>query len=244
MRGGVRTVSGQVVHTLVADLDVSPGAVRDGRRLLSGGERARADRFVFELDRHRFVAARALLRTLLGRILSLPPASLEFTYGSHGKPELTPALAGSGIRFNLSHSDGRALVAWSHEAAVGADLERVRPVAYGDAVARRFFSDDEQASLRGLEGAAWDEAFFRCWTRKEAYVKAIGDGLHIPLRSFSVPVGERAERARIVVHAAAGTPEWTLDQVAAGAGFVAAVVSEGGPVVAERAGRTIALAGS
>jgi 4'-phosphopantetheinyl transferase len=238
-------VADQAVHTLVAELDVSPGAARDARRLLSDDERARADRFVFELDRKRFVAARALLRTLLGRILSLPPASLEFTYGSHGKPALGPALAGSGVRFNLSHSDGRALVAWTLDATVGADLERVRPVAYGGAVARRFFSSDEQASLAGLEGPAWDEAFFRCWTRKEAFVKAIGDGLHLPLRSFSVPVGEPAARARIFVHdAPAEAPAWTLDPVPAGPGFVAAVVSEGGPLVTEPAGRSIAIAGS
>jgi 4'-phosphopantetheinyl transferase len=238
-------VADQAIHTLVAELDVSPGAVRDARCLLSDDERKRGDRFVFELDRNRFVAARALLRTQLGRILALPAVSVEFIYGAHGKPALAPALAKSGVRFNLSHSDGRALVAWTHEAAVGADLERVRPVAYGDAVARRFFSDDEQASLQGLEGAAWNEAFFRCWTRKEAFVKAIGDGLRLPLRSFSVPVEERAARARIVVHdAAAGAPTWTLDPVAAGPGFVAAVVSEGGPVVTERAGRSIAIAGS
>lgn len=235
----------QAVHTLVADLDVSPDAVREARRLLSDDERGRADRFVFERDRSRFVAARALLRTLLGRILSRPAASLEFTYGAHGKPALGPALAGSGLRFNLSHSDGRALVAWTHGAAVGADLERVRPVAYGDAIARRFFSDDEQASLAGVEGAAWDAAFFRCWTRKEAFVKAIGDGLHHPLRSFTVPVADVAAQTRIVLHdAPSESPAWTLDAVDAGPGFVAAVVSVGGAVVSEPVGRSTAVAGS
>jgi 4'-phosphopantetheinyl transferase len=238
-------VADQAVHTIVADLDVSPDAVREARRLLSGDERGRADRFVFERDRSRFVAARGLLRTLLGRILSRPAPSLEFMYGAHGKPALGPALAGSGLRFNLSHSEGRALVAWTHGAAVGADLERVRPVAYGDAIARRFFSDDEQASLAGVEGAAWDAAFFRCWTRKEAFVKAIGDGLHHPLRAFTVPVAEDAAQARIVLHdAPSEPPAWTLDAVDAGPGFVAAVVSEGGPVVSEPIGRYTAVAGS
>jgi 4'-phosphopantetheinyl transferase len=214
-------------HVEAAELDVGEAALERCRGVLAADELKRAARFLRDEDRNRFVAARAMLRGILGRALGVPPESVVFAYGPHGKPALAPPLAVSGIRFNLSHSGGRALVAWTVGAELGADLERVRPVRYGERIARRFFSDDEQAALAGADATRWDETFFRCWTRKEAFIKAIGDGLSYPLQSFSVPMAAGASRELVRVHGdEAASRRWSLSTVDAGPGFLAAVVSE------------------
>jgi len=220
-------VTGDGVHAEVAELDVSVEGIAHGRALLAGDELRRAERFLRDVDRNRFVAARAMLRGILGRALGVTPESVAFVYGTHGKPALAPPLDESGLRFNLSHSAGKALMAWTDGAEIGADLELVRPVRYGVKIARRFFSDDEQAAFAGLEEALWDETFFRCWTRKEAFIKAIGDGLSYPLRSFSVPMAAAASREPVRVGGdPMGAGRWFLSTVDAGAGFLAAVVWE------------------
>jgi 4'-phosphopantetheinyl transferase len=211
----------------VADLAVDPAALEAARAILSADELKRSARFLREADRNRFVAARAMLRGILGGALGIAPGQVAFVYGPHGKPALAPPLADSGIRFNLSHSAGRALVAWATGHELGADLELVRPVRYGAKIAQRFFSDDEQRAFDGVAAESWDEAFFRCWTRKEAFIKAIGDGLSYPLRSFSVSMAATEEGAFVRVHHdAAASRRWFLSTVDAGPGFLAAIVTE------------------
>jgi 4'-phosphopantetheinyl transferase len=216
-------------HLEVAELDLGAEAIARSRAVLAADESARAARFLRDQDRLRFVAARAMLRGVLGRALGIAPATVAFVYGPHGKPALAPPLSESGVRFNLSHSGGRALVAWTVGREVGADLELVRPVRYGVKIARRFFSDDEQAAFVAVEPLLWDETFFRCWTRKEAFIKAIGDGLSYPLQSFSVSMTIAPARAGVRVdgdeHA---VHRWRLSAVDAGPGFLAAVVVEHG----------------
>ena len=149
-------------------------------------ERARADRFYFARDREHFIVARGVLREILGCYLKRVPKSLCFCYGSHGKPALAGEFDGEAIRFNVSHSHGVALYAISRGRAVGIDLERIRfdlPVAE---IAERFFSKREDAMLRSLPTDVQHQAFFRCWTRKEAYIKARGEGLSLPLDQFDV----------------------------------------------------------
>lgn len=213
----------------IVDLDVAAGAIDDARLVLSPDELRRAERFLREKDRARFVAARAWLRRTLGHALAVPPERVAFDYGPHGKPELASPFDESGIRFNLSHSGGRALLAWARGREIGADLEALRPVRYGAQIARRFFSDDEQRALPDPADERWDTAFFRCWTRKEAFIKAIGDGLSYPLRAFTIPMTERpvGEYVRVQGDEVASR-RWILTAVDAGENFLAAVVCERG----------------
>ncbi len=197
---------------------------------MTDDERQRAARFHFERDRTRFVCARGILRRLIAAELDLPPGRIRFDYGAHGKPALAGDQARGGLRFNVSHSDGLGLFVFACDRAIGADLEKIRPVRYGRAVARRFFAEDECAALEGLVGDDWDRAFFRCWTRKEAFVKAVGDGLSYPLRAFSVAVSEGVPARILRVDGDRDAPgRFWLTAFPAGAGFEAAIVAEGGP---------------
>ena len=153
---------------------------------LSDSEKARAARFVFERDRTRFIACRAVLRALIADNLSIEPADVLFIYGEKGKP----SLANHRLFFNLSHSHNEACIAVSSEAALGVDVEYIRPPTRNTWVglAQRFFSSAEIKALSNLPDSMQSEAFFACWTRKEAYLKLHGLGLSLPLDQFSVTV--------------------------------------------------------
>ena len=144
--------------------------------LLSTDERERAARFRFPRDRRRYTATRALLRALLGGYLETEPESLNFRYTEHGKPALAGANEGSNLQFNVSHSDGVALFGLTLGRTIGVDVERVRHDFDVVTIAKRFFSATEQRTFAALPAAQHHRAFFDCWTRKEAYVKALGDG--------------------------------------------------------------------
>lgn len=172
-------------------LDVAPETYY---ATLSDDERNRSARFRFERDRRRFVVARGALRELLGEYVGTAPSQIRFVYNAFGKPELHPDFGG-GVRFNLSHSADRALVAIARDADVGVDLERIEGRGdsdYAD-IARSFFSAPEVDALSRVPSQLYDKAFFRCWTMKEAYVKACREGLTIPLTSFCVPVTTDSE---------------------------------------------------
>ena len=174
------------VHVWQATLDRTPSELQSLFDSLAADERARAGRFHFDRDRVRFVVARGVLRAILGRYMNRAPVSLSFRYGSHGKPALAGEADGDAICFNLSHSNGVALYAIARHRAVGVDLERIRfdlPVVE---IAERFFSRREVAALRMLPSEQQHQAFFCCWTRKEAYIKARGEGLSLPLDQFDV----------------------------------------------------------
>lgn len=161
------------VRVVYATLDLSTERLAELSSTLSEDEKARASRFVFEQDRVRFVAARGLLRELLGRTLGERPETLRFSYGKRGKPALT----GHALRFNLSHSHGKAAYVLSSRREVGIDLERIRPVERAERIAERLFSPDELEALRALDGEEREKEFFRAWTRREAHGKASGQGL-------------------------------------------------------------------
>lgn len=177
---------GDDIHVWHAALDRDESALAELAATLSPDERARADRFRFTKDRNHFTVARGQLRELIGGYLHEPPATLEFCYGQHGKPALAGKQASSGLCFNLSHSFGVAAYAFAKERNLGIDVERVQPESANEDIARRFFSIREVSDLRSLPPESRADAFFRCWTRKEAYIKALGTGLHTPLDSFSV----------------------------------------------------------
>lgn len=216
------------VHVWLACLDRSEWASEQLGTLLSSDERARAGRFHFVRDRRRFTAARGLLRMILGRYLGVDPREVEFSYGKHGKPALSRRF-GSDFRFNTSHAGGLALFGLTRSAELGVDLEAIRPLPDAEQLAERFFSVREVAGLRAVPPARRSESFFNCWTRKEAYVKALGSGLAHPLDRFEVSLAP-GERARLVN--VADDPEeakrWTFRSLSRVPGFTGAVVVEGG----------------
>lgn len=154
------------------------------RQILSPDERERADRFHFEADRRRCVIRRGYLRLLLSGILDLPANGLQFEYDEFGKPRLI-SMQGR-LQFSLSYSGELILIAIAMGRAVGIDVERIRTDLDLDGIAARFFSANECKILASLAGPGRYEAFFTCWTRKEAYLKAMGVGLSLPLDQFDV----------------------------------------------------------
>jgi 4'-phosphopantetheinyl transferase len=188
--------------------------------LLSADERQRVASFISVRDRRRFIVGRGRLRQVLSPYVFLPPEALRFRYGAHGKPALSPSR--SRPHFNLSHSAGVAALAIA-ACDVGIDIEEVRPV--DSAVAERFFSAGENAVLRTLRGADWRDAFYRCWTRKEAVVKAIGKGLSLPLASFEVSVPRAAPFLLFLEGCQDATSQWSIVDVALPRGLVGAIAA-------------------
>ncbi len=197
-------------------------------RKLSADERARAAKFYFDKDREHFIVARGLLRTILGRYLDREPENLSFRYGPQGKPALAEISDGHAIRFNLSHSHGFALYAIARGREVGIDIEWIRPDLAIAEIAERFFSASEAALLRSLPAEARLEAFFRCWTRKEAYIKARGEGLSRPLNQIDLPLA-RAEPGlpQALQLSSSEVTQWSLQDLTPARDNVAAVVAEG-----------------
>jgi 4'-phosphopantetheinyl transferase len=215
------------VELLRVGLDAELAATRDLARCLSDAERLRAGRFVFEPDRRRFIVGRARLRQLLAARLGTRAELVELDYGPRGKPRLAGGFAGSDLRFNVSHCGNVALYAFSRGREIGVDVEAVHELRDADAVAKRFFSPRESEAYLALDPRERPLGFFRCWTRKEAFIKALGDGLYFPLDGFDVSLapGETARILRVgdVAGSACG---WTLHDVdpALEPRFVAAVV--------------------
>ena len=170
------------IEVVVTPLNPGPQAVRASEALLSVEERARAGRFVFEDDRRRYTVARAQLRRLLGERLGERPEAVGLTYGAHGKPALAPRHAGSGLRFNVSHCGDVAVHAFTRGREIGVDVEAVRALPDADQIAARFFSPRENQAYQALPSGDRAVGFFNCWTRKEAYIKALGEGLAHPLQ--------------------------------------------------------------
>lgn len=161
-------------------------------QLLSCDELHRAGRFRNPQHSRRFVVAHGRLRQRLAMLLGTAPASIRFSAGSHGKPCLAGELAETGLQFNLSHSGGLGLVGWAWRRAVGVDIECWRPLHDEAALVRRYFSSAEAVAYGSLPQALRRAAFFAGWTRKEAFVKAVGRGLGLPLDSFTVSLGDEA----------------------------------------------------
>jgi 4'-phosphopantetheinyl transferase len=217
------------VHVWTASRDAPDDAVEAFRALLNDDERRRADRFVFPDDRRRFAVSRGLLRTILGRYLGRSPESLRFIANAHGKPGLDPALnIDLPIRFNLSHSGPWVVYALTLGRDLGVDIEQIRPEFGGFAIAERFFAPGEVAELRGLPEASRALAFFHGWTRKEAYIKAKGKGLALPLDEFEVAIDPARPAALLsTLPDPAEAARWSLVEIPAEDGYVAAVCVEG-----------------
>jgi len=213
------------VHVWRVILD-QPQRLGEFEALLAPDERRRAARLRLKEDRDRFVIARGLLRRLVGNYLNLNPADLAFRYSAHGKPSLDIPLSGD-LRFNLSHSHGLALLAFARGRDLGIDLEFVRRDVAAEQIAERFFSPAEAASLRALPADEKVEAFFNCWTRKEAFVKARGEGLSLPLDQFDVSLAPGEPAALLSRQTAVDISGWSLLDLLPGDKYKAALVVEG-----------------
>ncbi len=177
------------VHVWSVDLTGPSSWLGECRKVLSSEETDRAGRFKFDRDRDAYVIGRGTLRHLLARYLATDPERLRFQYQAHGKPELAPFFqtpSGGPIEFNLSHSGGEALIALTLDGPLGVDLERFRESVLRDGLAERFFAPEEAEVLASLKNEEQLPAFFQCWTRKEAFLKAHGGGLSMGLDSFAV----------------------------------------------------------
>ena len=195
--------------------------------VLSEEERRRASQFYFERDRHRWIIARGTLRMLLSHYLHLPPEKLLFAYNEYGKPALAPSHE-SRLEFNLSHSRDVALYALTHGRQVGVDVEYMKDDIAYDELAQVSFSPNEQALLRSLPLEAKRKAFFNCWTRKEAYIKARGLGLSLPLHLFDVSLLPSEPIALLASREDPGeVKRWTFQNLYPGTGYAAALAVEG-----------------
>ncbi|HEY6245288.1 MAG TPA: 4'-phosphopantetheinyl transferase superfamily protein [Pyrinomonadaceae bacterium] len=218
-------IAANEVHVWRASLDVMPTMVERLRRLLSDDELARAGRFHFERDRRHFIVARGCLRAILSRYLKTPAAEIEFIYGVNGKPQLAgSSLHSQPLYFNLAHSADLALYGFTRIGELGVDLEFIRTDFTGDEIANRFFSPGEVACLNAVPAELRHEAFYNCWTRKEAFIKATGSGLSLPLDQFEVTLtpGEPARLLRTTWDEAEAS-RWSIKSIDVGRRYVAAV---------------------
>lgn len=212
------------VQVWVVRLDDASVDLERGRELLSPDERERAARFKFERHRRRYLIAHIALHEILSRYLAIEPAHLSFDLGTNGKPKLPQALAPSGIEFNLSHSNEMALLAVSHGRELGVDIEHVREQFEFQDVAERFFTAKEVTAMRGLPPPLQRQAFFKCWTSKEAFLKAKGTGLSGALDEVEISL-----RGDDQIRITANVPNWWLFELDPIAGYEAALVVAGAP---------------
>lgn len=214
------------VHVWRANLDVPWSWSFD--QALSQEDRDRASRFRFEGDRQHFCVARASLRLILGRYLKTKPSGLQIDVGEYGKPYLAGTAATYGVRFNLTHSNRLALIAITREREVGVDVEFMRPDFVNDDVAEHFFSRAEAEQFAAVAPEFRTQSFFNCWTRKEAYIKARGEGLSCPLDQFDVSLApntpatllnSRLDRAEV--------SRWSFQDLFPEDGYAATLAVEG-----------------
>jgi 4'-phosphopantetheinyl transferase len=215
------------VHVWRTRLDMGAVDFAKLRGLLSADELSRANRFRFEADQRRAVIGRGYLRLLLSEILHVPANRLQFEYDEFGKPQLTPTQR-LPLQFNVSHSGELILIAIAIGRAVGVDVEKIRTDLDVEGVAARFFSVNERNNLASLAGPGRYEAFFACWTRKEAYLKARGLGLSLPLDQFDVSFLPHEEpRLLATRHDPADARRWRLQALGLSGDYVAALAAQG-----------------
>jgi len=212
---------GRIVHIWPVSIETPDPMAEQLRPLLAPGETDRAARFKFEHLKAAFILTRGVLRVLLARYLHSVPRDVQFCYGSKGKPALVST---GGLQFNVSHSGGVALFAFTMDCEIGVDVEAIRPMPDMEAIAKRFFCAEETAELMSLPHWQRDQGFFRCWTRKEAYIKATGEGLSEPLDAFRVTLrpGEPAGMLHLGRDPAAAEL-WKLHDVRVAPGYAAAL---------------------
>ena len=214
------------VHVWRVDLEQAEDVVQKFRGTLEEDELFRADRFHFEKDRRAFTVSRGFLRHVIGRYLETKPEAVRFSYGPYGKPGLDGVHKSSVLRFNMSHSRAVGLVAVTETKELGVDVEYIRADFASEDIARRFFSPREVEAFNALATEQRVAAFFRCWTRKEAYIKAVGLGLSQPLDGFDVTLAPDAPPTLLRTDQDDAS-RWSLSDIEVDKDYAAALVVEG-----------------
>ncbi|MEI8373050.1 MAG: 4'-phosphopantetheinyl transferase superfamily protein [Planctomycetota bacterium] len=221
------------VHLWSARLDPPEDLLRQYASVLSEDEHCRADRFRVGSLRSRYIAGRGMLRMLLGRYLRTAPAAFSLNYQVHGKPELGPPWDACGVEFNVSHSHDLAVYACTLGREIGVDVEWIRPMPNAAALMERFFSPEEVRQWQQVPAERQLHAFFQGWTRKEAWLKAVGSGLSFPLNQFCVTLDDPAR----VLSIRGDTNEaahWWLESCEPCEGYVATVAMRGQAAVVRK----------
>lgn len=214
------------VHVWRVDLEQSEHLVENFCGTLEEHELDRASRFHFDKHRRHFVVGRGALRQLLARYLDADPAMLRFSFGAYGKPALDGEHKNSRLRFNMSHSHAVALFAFAEDRELGVDVEHIRADFASQEIARRFFSRREVETFNALPQRDQVAAFFRCWTRKEAYIKAIGRGLSQALDQFDVTLAAE-EPAALLWCNEDDASRWSMSDLDVGSEYAGALAVEG-----------------
>ena len=213
-------------HLWCVDLDIDTDLNQLVARLAKD-ERDRAASFVFERDRRRFAVARSTLRSILSLWVGIAPQRLELEYSSRRKPQLAPWCRVADLRFNVSHSQGLALVVLTHGHEIGVDIEQIRYLEDARALAASEFSDAERAAFEALPVAFQSEAFLRAWVRKEAFLKATGEGLHRSLADIEVTFAPHEDARLLAVSSDVNASQrWSMISLVPCAGFTGAIVAE------------------
>jgi len=216
------------VLVIRAEIDLAPPVIAENYKNLSNSERERAARFKFDLHRNRYVACHGILRNILGILLDEKPSRLEFSRGERGKPALAGRHVSLGVEFNMAHSEKLVAFAIGKSRRLGIDIEYIESRTADEEVAATHFSERELADLKKLSGEEWKRGFFNCWTRKEAFIKATGEGLYRPLDSFDVTLipGQPAEILSIDSDSDRALG-WKTVELSFGEGYAGALTAEG-----------------
>ncbi len=216
-------ILGKNVHIWLIKYDQSNHLLSAAKHILSDEEKRRADRFHFDIDHKRFSMTRTLLKIILGNCLSKPSQDIQFIFNKHGKPML--ADSGNEIHFNVSHSGNLGMIAISNISKIGIDVEQFRNEMITENIAKRFFSKLEVEEFLKLAEDEKLQGFFNCWTRKEAFIKAVGLGLSLPLNAFDVTLKPN-EPARLVAvrYKNEIATNWTLTDIKLKNGYASAFI--------------------
>jgi 4'-phosphopantetheinyl transferase len=230
----VPQLAGNEIHVWATTLTAAPGKLETFATTLSPDETARANKFKFEKHRNRFIAGRGIVREILGQYLKAKPSELHFDYSTNGKPELAGKFAAAGIHFNLAHTEDLALIAVTRMGRLGVDVEGVRPIKNADELVARFFSPREDQLFQKVSDAEKPAAFFNLWTRKEALLKATGEGItrSLSLVEVSFLPGEPA-RLLAISGDAEKAAQWTLRELSPATGYTGAIAIQTGDVDAK-----------
>lgn len=222
------SINADQVHVWRIDWDPQEKNLDQFIKLLSIKEAHQASKFYFEADRIRYIVMRSSLRRLLGKYLEVAPADLEIAYSHHGKPYLVNLDIHKKINFNISHADRLGLIAIAMDRRVGVDLELVRQEDSIEAISQRFFTPEESKQIMSLPASLQPEAFFTCWTRKEAFIKARGEGLSIPLDQFEVSIYPKDDpKLLIIKNNPVELGRWLMFHLEPGDDYVGALVVDG-----------------
>lgn len=225
---GESQLSKKDVHVWHVNVKSLAGRVHQWSNLLSQTERSRSEAFAHQSDQERFVIAHGVLRILIGRYLNVAPANLKFAEVARKKPCLEAIYADSGLQFNLSHSHGYVLLAFTYNRQVGIDIEYMRSLPDLEKIANKTFSLQENKEIKKLKPEERIAAFYRCWTRKEAFVKALGEGLYYPLDRFSVSIFPEESNCLLQIdERPAETSHWTILNLETDPEYAAALAVNG-----------------